>query len=102
MNPGNGVSEASISVELGSQRALWISMAVLGFAFGALMLLFGVGAIIAEPGSAAWLAFGVVLLAIALGGLAFGRLALRLGKARPRFLVTPESLVVEHPGLRAP
>lgn len=99
MNVSAGVSEPSLRVELKSQRRLWISMAVLGFSFGALMLFFGVAAMVAGFASIGWVAFGVLLVAIAAWGLVFGRLALRLGQARPQLLLTPESLVVLHPGL---
>lgn len=96
---GAGMSEPSIAVELKSQRTLWISMAALGLSFGGLMLLFGVGAMIAGNASLAWLAFGVLLTGIAVWALVFGGLALRLSRARPRLLVTSESIVVEHSGL---
>lgn len=92
-------SGPSQGVKLKSQRGLWFSMAVLGGSFGALMLVFGVAVMIGGSASPGRIAVGVLLVALGVGGLVFGRLALRLGQSRPQLLLTPESLLVVHPGL---
>lgn len=99
MNLNAEMSESPLRVELKSQRWLWISMAVVGFSFGALMLFFGIGVMVAEFRSFGWIALGVLLVSTAAWGLVYGRLALRLGRACPQLLLTPQSLVVVHPGL---
>ncbi len=96
MNPE---PQSLVSVELESQHVLWGFMAVLAFGFSGLFLLFAVGALLGDPGSRGSLIFGAVVVAIALWGLAGGRFALRLARARPRLLISATNLVVEHPGL---
>jgi hypothetical protein len=95
----NAEPESLVLVELKSQRFLWAFMAVLAFCFSGLALVFAVGALLGDSGSPASLIFGAVVVAIAVWGLAGGRLLLRLARARPRLLVSASNLVVEHPGL---
>lgn len=99
MNGGTGMAVPSLRIELRSQRWLWMALTVVGFLFGAIMLFLGVGAFIVGFTSIAWAAAGVVLVAIAVWGLVFGSLALRLAQARPQLLFAPECLAVLHPGL---
>lgn len=92
------MSSASLKVELKSQRWLWTTLTVLGLLFGALLLALGVGVSIAESG-APGIVGGGVLVSVAAWGLVFGVRALRLARARPELLLTPDSLTVLHPGL---
>jgi hypothetical protein len=94
-----GISGPGATVDLKSQPWLWRSMAWLGFAFAALMLLVAVAAGGADGPAAARLGFAAVSVFLAAWGFVFGRRAQRLSRARPRLVLLSETLLVEHPGL---
>ena len=99
MNMGATTEESGTTVELRSHRMLWTSLAVVVILLSALSSLFAFGAFVGIDRWPDRLAIGSFCAVIAVGGFVFSRRALRLGRARPRFLVGTDALVVEHPGL---